>query len=199
MQADRAAATDAALIRLSLTQSELFASVFDRHSDEIYRYVAGRVGPDIADDVTAETFLTAFRKRDRYDCGRADARPWLYGIATRLISAHRRAERRRIRLLARTPSPEPPEPFEDMADDRISAERLTVRLAGAIANLSAAERNLLLLVAWTDLSYADAAEALGIAVGTVASRLHRIRKKILRALGHEGHSAMLNFRSRTDG
>lgn len=189
MRMDSAAATDAVLIRHSLTRPEVFASVFDRHADQIYRYVAARVGPGIADDVTAETFLAAFRGRDRYDSGRDDARPWLYGIATRLISSHRRAEQRRVRMLARIPLPELTEGFEDAANDRVSAERTLAQLGTVIASLSAADRELLLLVAWTDLSYADVAEALGIATGTVASRLHRIRKKISRTTGHPARHA----------
>jgi RNA polymerase sigma factor (sigma-70 family) len=177
---DRATCTDAALIQLSLAESERFATVFDRHAAEIYRYLAGRLGPDVADDVTAETFLTAFRKRAQYDLDRADARPWLYGIATRLISDHRRTERRRARALARAPVAGPPEPFEDATAERLTAERMIRALAGALGTLSAADRDLLLLVAWTDLTYGDIGQALGIATGTVASRLHRIRKKILR-------------------
>jgi RNA polymerase sigma factor (sigma-70 family) len=186
---DSTADTDAALIQLSQTKPEVFASVFDRHADRIYRYVAARVGPDIADDVTAETFLAAFRGRDRYDAGRDDARPWLYGIATRLISSHRRAEQRRARLLARIPLPGLTEGFEDAANDRVSAERTLAQLGAVIADLTAADRELLLLVAWTDLSHADVAEALGIAAGTVASRLHRIRKKISRTTSHVSHRA----------
>ncbi|HEX3489012.1 MAG TPA: sigma factor [Streptosporangiaceae bacterium] len=51
-----------------------------------------RLGSDAADDVVAETFLTAFRQRDDDDTSRACARPWLYGIASHMISRHRRAE-----------------------------------------------------------------------------------------------------------
>jgi RNA polymerase sigma factor (sigma-70 family) len=174
--------SDAVLIGQSLTAPERFAAIFDRHAREIRRYVAGRLGSDAADDVTADTFLVAFRKRGTYDQGRDDARPWLYGITTRLISEHRRAERRRLRTLVRAPAPDRPESFEDIAADRITAERLRPRLAGALARLSPSERDLLLLVAWTDLSYDGVAQAFGIATGTVASRLHRTRRKIRRAL-----------------
>jgi RNA polymerase sigma-70 factor (ECF subfamily) len=184
-------ATDAALIEMSLTAPETFAAVFDRHASEIHRYVAARLGPDAADDVTAETFLTAFRKRASYDWDRAEARPWLYGIATNLIGEHRRAERRRLRVLARVPAPGPPESFEDATASRLAAEALRPRLAGALARLSPDERDLLLLVAWTDLSYAGVAQALDIAPGTVASRLHRVRKKIRNAAGPELAAARL--------
>jgi RNA polymerase sigma factor (sigma-70 family) len=176
--------SDAALIERSLRHPEVFSGLFDRHADEIHAYAARRLGPDevaVADDVTAETFLVAFKKRKRYDATRADARPWLYGIASRLIAGHRRTEVRRLRALARQ-APEPDDGFEERSAERVSAQRLRPRLAAALAALSAAERNLLLLVAWAELSYEDAAAALGIPIGTVRSRLSRTRTKIRRFL-----------------
>ena len=94
-------ADDATVIQLSRHEPEQFTVLFRRHAPHIQRYVIRRLGPDAADDIVAETFLLAFRQRDRYDPARADARPWLYGIATNLISRHRRAEVRLYRALAR--------------------------------------------------------------------------------------------------
>lgn len=182
--AARLAPTDAAIIEASLRDPAQFAAVFDRHADEIFRYAAGRLGPDAADDVTAETFLTAFRKRESFDLGRDDARPWLYGIATRWIGEHRRIERRRYEGLARLPLTRDTEAFDEAAADRVTAQQTLPLLASALATLSQDERDLLLLVAWTDLSYGEVAQALGIAPGTVASRLHRARAKARRVLGH---------------
>ncbi|WP_243774076.1 RNA polymerase sigma factor [Actinomadura barringtoniae] len=166
-----------------MREPEHFALVFDRHSDEIHRYVARRLGPEMAEDVVAETFLTAFSKRSRYDLDRPDARPWLYGIATNAVREHRRAEVRRNRMLARTRTPGTVESFDERSAARVTAERLQPRLAAILARLSAADRDLLLLIAWADLSYEEAAQALGVPVGTVRSRLHRIRKKVRRAFG----------------
>ena len=92
--------SDAELVAASLRDPASFAALFDRHAQEIAQYVRARVGPDLAEDVTAETFLAAFRQRERYDVSRADARPWLYGIAVRQIGAHRRAEARYRKLIA---------------------------------------------------------------------------------------------------
>ncbi|MFC4059428.1 RNA polymerase sigma factor [Planomonospora corallina] len=177
---------DAALIERSLADPDAFAGLFDRHADEIHRYAARRLDDAAsADDVTAETFLVAFRKRARYDLGRADARPWLYGIASNLISGHRRAETRRLRALARQ-APERAAGFEERSAERVTADLLRPALAAALTRLSSAERDLLLLVAWAELSYEEAAEALGIPVGTVRSRLSRTRTKIRRFL--EAHA-----------
>jgi RNA polymerase sigma factor (sigma-70 family) len=175
--------SDQRLIDRSRSEPECFATLFDRHSEEIFRYLARRLGPDVAEDATAETFLTAFRKRDRYDPGRPDARPWLYGIATRVVGQHRRAERRRRHVLARMGGETAAEPFEDRAAGRVLAQQLSGRLGGMLGRLSPAERDLLLLIAWADLTYEEAAHALGVPVGTVRSRLHRIRKKARRAFG----------------
>ncbi|WP_327086376.1 RNA polymerase sigma factor [Nonomuraea sp. NBC_01738] len=173
---------DSTLIAQSLSEPESFAALFDRHADEIHRYAARRLGAELAEDVTGEVFLVAFRGRARYDRARPDARPWLYGIATKVVAQHRRAERRRTKAMARV-SPERPVGFDERSADRVSAELLQPRLAMALTKLSAAERDLLLLVAWADLTYEDAALALGVPVGTVRSRLHRLRAKVRRALG----------------
>src|SRR5689334_23652292 len=93
---------DAALIARSLHAPECFGVLFDRHAPAIGRYIARRLGPDAADDLVAETFLAAFRRRDHYDLTQGDARPWLYGIATRLIGRYRRQEVRFFRAIART-------------------------------------------------------------------------------------------------
>ena len=96
--------SDAALIERSRQEPDCFAGIFDRHADEILRYAHARLGPDLAEDITAETFLAAFRRRDHYDLTWADARPWLYGIAIRLIGKHRRAEGRYRRMLQTVPA-----------------------------------------------------------------------------------------------
>src|SRR5690348_11576564 len=67
----------------------------------MHRYLARRVGGEAADDLAAEVFLAAFSQRHRYDAARECARPWLYGIATNLVGAHRRQEARYLRALAR--------------------------------------------------------------------------------------------------
>jgi RNA polymerase sigma-70 factor (ECF subfamily) len=171
------------VIGTSCGQPQAFAAIFDRHADELYRYVVGRIGAQAAADVVAEVFLVAFRNRDRYDRDRPDARPWLYGIATRLVGEHRREERRRLRALARIAAAGAVEGFEEHATDRVVAQQLHPRLARALRRLSAADQDLLLLVAWGELTYQQAGQALGIPIGTVASRLHRIRRKLRRALG----------------
>jgi RNA polymerase sigma-70 factor (ECF subfamily) len=174
---------DSEAIRASLTDPERFADIFHRHWDEIYRYVVRRLGPEAAEDVGSETFTVAFRSRGRYDLNRADVRPWLYGIATNLIGQHRRAERRRHQVLARADAQWASASFDDGSDARVTAELLGPRIASVLASLSAADRDLLLLIAWADLSYEEAAEALDLPMGTVRSRLHRVRKKIRRAFG----------------
>jgi RNA polymerase sigma-70 factor (ECF subfamily) len=183
-------ADDATVIGLSRDEPEQFTVLFRRHAPHIQRYVARRLGPDAADDIVAETFLLAFRQRDRYDPGRADARPWLYGIATHLIGRHRRAEIRLYRALARTGADPVTAPFTDRVDDRVSASRASRQLATALARLPAELRDTLLLAAWSNLSYEEIAAALGVPVGTVRSRLSRARGKLRQALGDADPSAL---------
>jgi RNA polymerase sigma factor (sigma-70 family) len=174
---------DATLIALSVTDPEAFAAIFDRHATEIHRYAARRLGEAIAEDVVGETFLVAFRRRDRYQQAYPDARPWLYGIATNMISRHRQAEVRFYRALARTGVDPAVESPADQVLARVSAAGERRSLAAALARLSASDRNTLLLVAWGGLSYDQTASALRIPVGTVRSRLNRARRKVREALG----------------
>lgn len=182
-EAEPGADTDAVVIRLSRHAPEHFTALFRRHAPYIQRYVVRRVGQDAADDIVAETFLLAFRQRDSYDLSRADARPWLYGIATNLIARHRRAETALYRALARTGTDPVAESFTERVDERVSASAASRRLAVGLARLSEELRDTLLLVTWGDLSYEEAAAALGVPVGTVRSRMSRARSKLRRLLG----------------
>src|SRR4051794_25479887 len=78
-----------------------FHAVVDRHFDAVAGYLARRVGPDIAEDLAQEVFMTAFRRRHRFDPSFESARPWLLGIANKAIAGHRRAERRQLELYRR--------------------------------------------------------------------------------------------------
>jgi RNA polymerase sigma-70 factor (ECF subfamily) len=172
---------DAAVIARSLRSPECFGGIFDRHAPAIYRYIARRLGPDTADDLLAETFLVAFRRRGRYDGAHPDARPWLYGIATRLVSRHRRDETRFFRAIARTGIDPVSEAVEGQIVDRVAAQAARKELAAALARLSQAQRDVLLLVA-NGLSYTEAGLALGLPAGTVSSRLARARRVVREAL-----------------
>ncbi|MFG1670399.1 RNA polymerase sigma factor [Streptomyces sp. Y7] len=174
------AVNDAEVVAGSLEQPELFARLYDRYAPDIHRYAARRLGETAADDITADTFLTAFRIRGRYDRTRPSARPWLYGIAANLIGKQRRAEVRALRALARTGHDPVAASWVEDTDSRVSAQG---PLADALASLSAGDRHVLLLVAWADLTYQEVAEALDLPVGTVRSRLNRARRKVRAALG----------------
>jgi RNA polymerase sigma factor (sigma-70 family) len=177
-----AAAGDAAVIEGSWREPEQFAVLFDRHAPHIYRYLARRAGRQAADDLVAETFLAAFAKRSRYDLGHADARPWLYGIATNLLSQHHRQEARRYRITqAASVELELPGHADRVAAD-VTAQAVRWLLDEALAALPAGDRDVLLLIAWEQLTYQEVARALVIPVGTVRSRLHRARTKLRQAL-----------------
>jgi RNA polymerase sigma-70 factor (ECF subfamily) len=163
--------------------AERFDEVFDAYFVEIHRYAAKRLGPDAAADVAAQTFLEAFRQRRRYDPERAGVRTWLYGIATKVVGRHQRAETRALRARARLGPGRHAEEHTERVDSRVSAEGLRGELAGAIAALPRGQRDVLLLVALADLSHDEVAAALGISYGTVGSRLNRARTTLRKALG----------------
>jgi len=161
---------------------ELFTDVYDRYFGAIYLYVAGRLGRGPAEDLAAETFAVAFGQRHRFDPGRGELRPWLFGIATNLIARHGRAEARRYRALARAPGWPAVEGPEDRVVSVVAAQQVQPRLVGALAALPRGERDVVLLVALSQLSYQEIAQALGISPGTVGSRLSRARRRLGQAI-----------------
>jgi RNA polymerase sigma factor (sigma-70 family) len=169
---------DTTVLAESLRQPERFGRIYDLHFPGIYGYIASRLGPDDADDLTAETFIDAFRRRASFDPARGSVRPWLFGIATRLVAQHRRAEARRYRALARTPAEPDPGGHDDRVAARVSAQARRGPLLRALAGLSDEDRDVLLLIALGGLSYEEVAAALSIPAGTVASRLSRARRKV---------------------
>jgi RNA polymerase sigma-70 factor (ECF subfamily) len=180
--APRASPSDADVISASWDEPERFAAIFDAYFADVHRYVERRLGRDTADDLAAETFLVAFRQRDRYDVSRPHARPWLYGIATNLVGRHRRAEVARYRVLAQAGAPPVVEAVDDRVADRLTARAVQPQLVRALGGLSAGDRDVVLLLALAQLSHDEVAQALDIPLGTVRSRLHRARRKLRRAL-----------------
>jgi RNA polymerase sigma factor (sigma-70 family) len=178
--------SDAQIIAASRVESLAFAAVFDRHYDAVHRYLARRVGFDLADDLAAETFTTAFDVRRRYDTAHPDARPWLFGIATNLLRHHRRGEARRLRAYARLDRPDEADDAFGGVEARLDASRAGSAIAEALMRLSVGERDVLLLFAWADLRYEEIAVALRIPVGTVRSRLHRARHRVRELLRQSG-------------
>jgi RNA polymerase sigma-70 factor (ECF subfamily) len=172
---------DADLIGRSLNGDDgAFEALFHRHYRDIHRFLRARVGPDAADDLSAETFTTAYRRRNDYDLGVPEAGPWLYGIAVNLLRTHRRTERRWLRGRAHLTESEP----------AASEPGLGSATAEALLALSLDERNLILLYAWVDLSYAQLSIVLDVPVGTIRSRLNRTRLKLRRHLAADTSAAL---------
>ncbi|NUR31302.1 MAG: RNA polymerase sigma factor [Catenulispora sp.] len=168
---------------LARDDPDWFTFLYDRYAADIHRYIAGRLGSAAAGDLTADVFLIAFRKRATFDPERGEVRPWLYGIATKVVSHHRRAEGRRLKALARMNAEYAVHGHEDHVAARVAAQRAGPQLARAISGLARADRDVLFLTALGGLSYQEVAEALGIPLGTVGSRLNRAKRELRRVLG----------------
>lgn len=179
--------SDGAVIELSLTNSETFGELFDRHWEAIHRYCRSRAGSSDGEGLAAETFRLAFDRRLTYDTRRADARPWLLGLATNVIRNHLRGQARGQRAAGRL-DPSPTADHADAAIDRAEAALLGPVLTGALDGIPAGDRDALLLMAWNDLSYLEVAEALDIPVGTVRSRISRARMRLRARLVELGYN-----------
>jgi RNA polymerase sigma-70 factor (ECF subfamily) len=181
-------ALDSEAISSSTATPAAFATIFDRHFDAVHAYLQRRIGRDLADELSAQTFLVAFDSRARYDVSRPSARPWLFGIATNLLHRHRRHELRELRAYARSAADPILDAF-DGVDARIDASSVRRELVDALTRVPAEELDALLLFAWADFSYAEIGQALEIPTGTVRSRLSRARARIRAALEAEAVAA----------
>jgi RNA polymerase sigma factor (sigma-70 family) len=173
---------DGDVIAASWHEPACFAVVFDRHYEEISSYLTRRAGRALAEELASETFVRAFAARAGYDLAYPDARPWLYGIANNLLRKHVRSEERRRRAYARALERDDAADEVDLIAGRIDASAGTGVIAAALARLSPADRDTLLLFALTELGYEGIARATEVPVGTVRSRLHRVRRHLQAAL-----------------
>ncbi len=153
-----------------------FDRVYREHARDIARFALRRVrSVEEAEEVVAETFITAWRRIDDMP---VHPLPWLYGIAHRIIANHRRGERRYLAALARMHAAGAELDIADGTAGRIDAARAWPAMAARLAELSDPERDALLLLVWSELSYAEIAETLDIPIGTVRSRIHKARTKL---------------------
>jgi RNA polymerase sigma factor (sigma-70 family) len=163
-------ASDAQLITQAVDgDSEAFGQVVRRHQVAVHSFLARRSGPSDADDLLADVWISAFRSRATFDQSRESALPWLYGIARNTLRGYWRSSNRS--------APVRDESIDPWAavDDRLAALDTTMRLRSALNAITDEQREVLLLVAWEDLSPTEAAVVLGIPASTARSHLHRAR------------------------
>ncbi len=178
-------ANDAKEPRLTTTDEELlddarrgdqdaFHELIDRHADGLFRLASRLVGSAVdAEDVLQETFVGAFEHMGRFE-GRSTVRTWLSRILLRQAARFHR--RRFLRKTVPLPQASTGASHSDDAN-----RRLDVRLA--LRQLSPEHREVVVLREFEGMSYGEMAEALGIPIGTVESRLYRARQALREALG----------------
>ncbi|MFI6582884.1 RNA polymerase sigma factor [Embleya sp. NPDC050493] len=172
--------------RIRAGDPDAFAALFDAHARVIHRHAARVTGdPSLADDVVSLTFLEAWRLRAKVAPEGESLRPWLFGIAVNVLRNSARAARRYQAALARIPACEH---VPDLADGVVERSADAEELAAAhraLARLRRPEREVFTLVVWAGLDYAAAAEALGVPIGTLRSRLSRARRKLRDLMAQE--------------
>lgn len=174
--------SDPLTVRLRAGDRDAMSAVFREHLDVIYNYCYRRCGSwAAAEDLTSAVFLEVWRHRQRAISVDDSVLPWVYGIATNVCRNHRRRQLRHDAALTRLVDAEPSE--GDRTDDlgagvagRLDDERRLRATLERVRQLSQADQDVFVLVCWEELSYAAAAAALQIPVGTVRSRLNRVRR-----------------------
>lgn len=173
--------------RIRAGDPEAFRVLFDEHSQTVYRHAVRVLGDwAAAEDVTSLVFLEAWRLREGVRPESAEPlRPWLFGICTNVLRNTARAARRHEAALRRVPASRALPDFADELVGRLADADELAAAQRALARLRRGEREVFTLCVWSGLSYAEAAEALGVAVGTVRSRLARARKRLLKLSAEE--------------
>lgn len=166
---------------------ERFSALFERTRLPLLAYAVRRVAdPADAADVVAETYLVAWRRLDDVPAG-DEARPWLFGVARRVLANHYRGERRRVALADRL--------RDHLVEEVVPAFEIAEEspVVRAMQRLPQDDQELLRLVAWEDLARDEIAVVMGLSRATVRVRLHRARKrleKLMDELADDGHGEL---------
>jgi RNA polymerase sigma factor (sigma-70 family) len=183
--------------------ADAFGAVFDACAKSVYNHAFRLTGDwSTAEEVMAMTFLEAWRGRDSILADGGSLRPWLLGIATNLARGlHRTARRHRTAIARLAVADELPDFADDVSGRLDDAARIKA-LHRVLADLPGPELEVLALCVWSGVSYADAAEALHVPVGTIRSRLARARARLARLTDGElgrpdGGAARRNSREPT--
>lgn len=164
---------------------DALGTLFDRHSDAVFRYCLSRTGSwHDAEELVSVTFLEAWRQRKGLTLQRDSLLPWLLGVATNAARNKARSVRRHEQFLHRLPhSPVVPD-HSTAVDDRMDTEQQVKDLLDGAAGLNNGERDVILLCVMNGYSYEETATALGIRIGTVRSRVNRAKNKLRAAAPH---------------
>jgi len=164
-----------------------FGALYERHARTIYNYLFRRCADwSLAEDLTSIVFLETYRRRRQVAIEDGSLLPWLYGVATNVLRNQRRSLRRHADALRRLPAPEPVVGVAREAAERVDAARHVRALLAALQELPQRDQDVLALCLWQELSYEDAAAALGIPIGTVRSRLSRARTRLAKLAARNG-------------
>ncbi|WP_405463511.1 RNA polymerase sigma factor [Streptomyces anulatus] len=165
--------------RIRAGDPDAFRELFRDHAQLVFRHAVRTTGDwSAAEDVVSLTFLEAWRLRGKLRDEGESPRPWLMGIAVNVLRNTGRAARRHERALARVPLRDVLPDFADELVGRITDSGELAAAKRAWGQLRRAEREVFALCVWSGLGYAEAAEALGVPVGTVRSRLSRARARL---------------------
>jgi RNA polymerase sigma-70 factor (ECF subfamily) len=174
---------DAELWELSTGDPEAFGEIFRRHVRSVYAICFWRTGDAaMAEDVTSVVFLEAWRRRELVVLDQRSALPWLLGVANHTSRNATRSLRRYTQALKRLDGRRIPA-GDDAVIDRLDAETSLNLVSDVVRELSEQEREIVLLVFWSGLSYEATSVALGVPIGTIRSRVSRTRRKLQLRLG----------------
>jgi len=169
--------------RDTIAPAARFEQLYLDTETKLFRYLARRVGPTIAEDLMSEAFAIAWQRFDDYDPTRAAFSTWVFGIAINLLRRQARTELYQLALFSRTGIDPTQGSDEGAIVDRLAASDFWPKVAAELADMDELDRDVLTLYAWAGMSYTAIAETLEIPVGTVRSRMSRARERLVGRVG----------------
>jgi RNA polymerase sigma-70 factor (ECF subfamily) len=161
-----------------------FRQLYEQHNQPVLAYLVRRIGREEAFDAAEEVFLVAWRRSADVPSG-SGTLPWLYGVARRVVSNHRRTIFRRARLFSKVVS-NPSIPSLGPEDETVASMESDAMLT-ALSTLRHRDQEVLRLTYWEELPHVDIGKILGCSTETVHVRRYRAEKRLANALAHAGH------------
>lgn len=182
--------------RVRSGEREAFSELYELYATAIHNHALRLTGDwSTAEEVMSETFLAAWRGRGAVEAEGGSLRPWLFGIATNKARNADRSVRRRLAFLARRSEAETMDDFAEDVVGRVDDARRLAEVRRVLGRLRRHEREVIALCVWGGLDYAQAAEALGVPVGTVRSRLSRARARLRDIVERETRTTRTELRT----
>jgi len=186
MKIEERAADDVLLGRAARGDEDAFTTLYRRHQAPLFRFALRMTGSVwAAEEIVQDIFMTLVRQPRKYDAGRGALGPFLFGVARNHVLKHLERSPRDVSLDTEDSDSRPVAPaMQDSFTPAVWAEQRerVKQVRNAVLDLPPDFREAVVLCELEEMSYEEAAQAVGCPIGTIRSRLHRAKALLLAKL-----------------